>query len=136
VLASLFVPYKSTTVPEWKLEVTDEAGKPISGITVMQQWQYIDLDIAPWVDVRSTDVHGQVFFPRRVVWASLATRLFIGDGTTRGPTGPSLFFQACDAHWLREGKLFWSGNRFCYHGPREMESRIEAKPVEQCHEIG
>jgi hypothetical protein len=135
VLALLFCPYKSTTAPQWRLEVVDENGKPISGLQVLEEWEYFDLDVAPWMDYRYTDNRGQVVFPRRVTWASLATRILMVIDTHGSFVGPSLFFQACDDRSLHEGKLFWDGNRFWYRGPRQKDSRIVATPVQLCGEI-
>jgi len=54
-------------VPEWKLQVVDQNGRPAVGAQVNQEWiDPIDDGIVSG-DSRTTDSNGFVFFPKRVL---------------------------------------------------------------------
>lgn len=126
----LFAPYKSTTSPEWSIQVVDEKGQPISGLNVTEEWSYFGIDFAASMDDKKTDVKGRVNFPRRIIWASLASRaLNLESATPR--VGPSVWVLACDDAQLMQGEVFWDGTRFGI-GPQTKEARIVAKPVKYC----
>lgn len=36
----LLLPYKTTVVPEWKIRVIDETGRPFAGAIVRQVWDH------------------------------------------------------------------------------------------------
>jgi hypothetical protein len=128
--ALLFVPYKSTTVPPWRVEVVDENNDPISGLQVQEEWEYVGIDIAGWIDYRYTDTQGRVSFPRRTIWASLASRNF-GIGSHEH-VGPSAFILACDDSHLKEARMFWDGNPLWDVSAKETKTRLVAKSVKDC----
>lgn len=131
VIASLlfFTPYRSTTSPQWVIQVVDGSGRPVPSLPVKQEWSYFGIDLAPWVDNRKTDAEGRVTFPRRVIWASLGSRFLSSQGSAK--PGPSVWIEACDDHSML-GELFWDGNRFAFGGPLTKTARIVAKPAQHC----
>ena len=131
LVASLlfFAPYRSTTSPQWLIQVVDGNGRPVPGFPVRQEWSYFGIDIAPWVDNRQTDAEGWVTFPRRVIWASLGSRFLNSQGSAK--PGPSVWIEACDDRSLL-GELFWDGNTFALGGPITKTARIVVKPAQHC----
>jgi hypothetical protein len=125
-----FVPYRSTTSPEWLIQVVDTNGKPVPGLWVRQEWSYFGIDVAPYVESRQTDSQGRVVFPPRVIWASLSSRLLNPQGASEKP-GPSVWIEACDDRSLM-GEFFWDGNRFALRGPLTQTTRIVVKPAQHC----
>src|SRR5580692_768526 len=77
-----FAPYRSTTSPEWVIQVVDEHGEPVSGLGVAEEWSYFGIDFNPMMENAKTDVLGRATFPRRVIWASLASRLLNPQGAS------------------------------------------------------
>jgi hypothetical protein len=72
ILAVLWYPYKSGTVPEWKLQVIDSAGRPVVGAQVGEEWNDpVDEGITSVAD-RRTDSRGFVVFPKHVLHNRLA----------------------------------------------------------------
>jgi hypothetical protein len=126
-----FVPYKSTTSPAWMIQVVDEQGKPVSGLGVAEEWSYFGIDFNPMIENAKTDAQGRVTFPRRVIWASLASRLLNPQGASE-KLGPSVWVLACDETTLMQGEFFWEGKRFRIGGALKEETRIVAKPVKYC----
>jgi|SRR5579859_104220 len=126
-----FVPYKSTSSPEWVIQVVDEHGEPVSGLDVAEEWSYFGIDFAGSIDNKQTDTQGRVVFPRRVIWASLASRLLNPQGASE-KLGPSVWVLACDETKLMQGEFFWEGKRFRFGGLLKKEMRIIAKPVKYC----
>jgi hypothetical protein len=123
-----FAPYRSTTSPQWVIQVVDGDGRPIPGFPVRQEWSYFGIDLAPMVDNGQTDTEGRVTFPRRVIGASLSSRL-LSPGASPKP-GPSVWIEACDGQMM--GELFWDGNRFVLGGPLTKTSKIVVKPARHC----
>jgi hypothetical protein len=128
--ALLFVPYKSTTAPPWRIQVVDEKNNSISGLMVQEEWRYVGLDIAGWIDRRYTDAEGWVWFPRRTIWASRVSRIIGISGNERG--GPGVFILACDETHLKEARIYWDGNAFWGVSGKETKTRIRAKSVKDC----
>ena len=126
-----FAPYKSTTSPEWVIQLVDEHGKPVSGLGVAEQWSYFGIDFAASIDNKQTDTEGRVVFPRRVIWASLASRLLNPQGAS-GKLGPSVWVLACDETRHVQGEFFWDGERLWSRGAPTKEMRIVAKPAKYC----
>jgi hypothetical protein len=71
----LFYPFETTVVPEWKIRVIDEAGKPLQNIVVNELWRHHSLEFQRHNEDRITDIQGYVLFPRRTVRASLLFRI-------------------------------------------------------------
>jgi hypothetical protein len=53
----------------------DAARKPLSGITVREVWQQYSIEDSSHEEDRLTDVKGEVHFPRRTHWTSVAGRV-------------------------------------------------------------
>ena len=70
----LFVPYKSTVVPEWKIRVIDENGQPVVSARVAQSWHHYSYDIYGGGD-QYADENGYVAFPERTFRANLLYRI-------------------------------------------------------------
>ena len=114
----LLCPFKTTTAPRWRIQVVDESGKPVPHTQVTEKWEYFDIEVAPWVETRSTDEQGRTEFPRRTIWASLARRV--------GTPGPAAEVQACDDIHHLQGQAYWE------NGSKEMNSKVVAKAVQEC----
>lgn len=71
---SLFIPFPTTVVPEWKVRVVNESGKPIKALRVKQYWQNYSVEFSGNEQESVTNDDGYVTFPRRVVWAGLLHR--------------------------------------------------------------
>jgi len=129
-LAMLFVPYKSTTSPQWLIQVVDANGTPVPHFPVRQEWSYFGIDLAPNVDFGQTNSQGRVTFPRRIIWASLASRLLNPRGASE-KLGPSVWIEACDDRSMM-GEFFWEGNRFSLGGTSARTERIVVKAEKHC----
>ena len=69
----LLFPFKITVVPEWKIRVRDEKGKPFVKAKVIQIWNQRTLDIVGH-DEQWTDDNGYAAFPERTARAGLLYR--------------------------------------------------------------
>jgi len=123
-------PYKSTTSPGWEIQVVDANGTPVPHIPVRREWSYFGIDLAPKMDFGQTDSQGRVRFPRRVIWASLASRLLNPQGASE-KLGPSVWIEACGDHSML-GEFFWEGNRFAFGERSTKMVRIVAKAAQHC----
>lgn len=74
ITAILVYPFESTTVPEWKIRVLDEAGNAAEGVLVRQHWQNYSIEASGHEQDLITDFNGYVSFPPRFVRASLIQR--------------------------------------------------------------
>lgn len=127
----LILPYRSTTSPQWNIQVVDASGNPVPGLWVTEEWEYFGIDTAGSIESKQVDSTGRVSFPRRVIWASLASRLFNPQGASE-KLGPSVWVLACDETKLMQGEFFWEGGRFRVGTALEKKMRIVAKPVKYC----
>ena len=115
--AYLATPINITVVPNWRVIVLDEAGNPLSGVSVEQRWQYYALESSPHLEKKITDKVGMVNFPKRIL---VARRSSIVNGyisnfltfSVHGSTGKSsnlhVFLDKCrfgEAHYSTEKKL-------------------------------
>lgn len=69
----LFFPYKTTVVPEWKIKVVDERGRPFADVRVAQQWDHYSYRIGA-IEEQYSDENGYVVFPERTVRVGLLYR--------------------------------------------------------------
>ena len=77
VLLVFLFPFKSTTVPRWRLNVVDQSGVAgIPNIRVTEHWQHYLLESGGHEEVLKTDANGVVSFPERTVRGSIAARLW------------------------------------------------------------
>jgi hypothetical protein len=77
VLLALLIPLPVLIAPEWKLTLTDEAGRPLPQIAVAETWQHYSLEDQGHDEARTTDETGTVLFPGRVIYSPLIWR-FMG----------------------------------------------------------
>lgn len=74
-----FIPFSTTLVPEWNVQVVDENGNPYKGKLVRQSCNSYTLGIHPCSVAsdadRLTDENGYVVFPERKIAASLFSRI-------------------------------------------------------------
>jgi hypothetical protein len=74
ILTLLLYPFQIVVVPEWNLQVVDDAGATVSGIKVTEHWQHYLLEDAGHEEQSITDIAGKVSFPSRTTRASLLGR--------------------------------------------------------------
>ena len=61
----LFTPYQVPGVPEWRLQILDANGRPVSGARVQQEWMDPINRNTVHADSRIADASGEVVFPER-----------------------------------------------------------------------
>jgi hypothetical protein len=78
------VPYPTTVVPEWRVRVVDEVGRPYAEMEVSQGWKNYSLELEDGENMETgrTDGDGYVTFPKRTFWAGLLSRGFRRAFTT------------------------------------------------------
>ena len=73
VLIPSFIPYKTVSVPEWKIKVLKRDGQLAPQTEVSQSWwDYGVLDKKE--EIRISDNEGNVIFPQRTFFSPLAVR--------------------------------------------------------------
>lgn len=70
----LLYPFETTVVLEWRARVVDEAGNPLTGVLVSEQWQHYSIETDGHEAEARTDGSGYVVFPRRAIRASIFMR--------------------------------------------------------------
>ena len=77
IVILLLVPFPSTVVPEWRVRVVDESGRPYAGMRVSEGWKHYSLELEAGGNYETcqTDGGGYVTFPRRTFWAGLMSRV-------------------------------------------------------------
>jgi hypothetical protein len=70
----LFIPYKTTIVPEWKIRAVDIEGKPMPHARFRQGWDNDSYDIHG-MEFREGDDNGYVVLPERSFYAPLIYRI-------------------------------------------------------------
>jgi hypothetical protein len=74
----LLLPWRSVTVPSWRVQFVDAAAQPLAGLAIKQSWADFSLegqDIGH-EDVAVSDAAGFAVFPERSVWAPIAFRVW------------------------------------------------------------
>jgi hypothetical protein len=69
----LLIPYKTTIVPEWKIQAVDIQGKPIPNARFRQGWNNDSYDISG-MEFLEGDDNGYVILPERSFYAPLIYR--------------------------------------------------------------
>jgi hypothetical protein len=69
-------PFETTIVPQWNLQVVDEAGAPVREINVTEHWQHYVLESGGHEEAQTTNQDGLVSFGARSIRASVVRRLF------------------------------------------------------------
>ncbi len=73
-----FIPVPTVIVPEWKVRVVDENGKPYKKQIVRQICYNYTLGVSPCDSkdsLKKTDNNGYVSFPERKIWMSFSMRI-------------------------------------------------------------
>lgn|SRR5256885_1799672 len=98
-IGTLWYPYRTTGIPEWKLQVIDVSGMPLAHVTIDQEWLDPIEDGIVGADSGNTDASGTATFPARV----LHNRLALGFA----PSKPSARIFVC---WQNQyGDVDWDG---------------------------
>jgi hypothetical protein len=100
IVFALWYPYSAGSVPEWRIQIMDNAGHGIAGAQANQEWLNPIEDGIVKSDSRTTDSNGMVVFPRR----ALQNRLALGLPKLR----PSAHIFVC---WQDQyGDISWDDN--------------------------
>jgi hypothetical protein len=78
------IPYKTTTVPAWRIRFTDESGVPFRSLPVNQTWRNYSVETSDHHASGMTDENGYAQFPERSVWAPLVLRVIGPIGSVLG----------------------------------------------------
>ena len=75
----MFVPFETSVIPEWRVQVVDVNGRVCANTRVTQSWGHyrLYLDGNDASEDRFTDVNGYVEFPERAIEASLLRRIIM-----------------------------------------------------------
>jgi len=93
LLVILLYPFQTTVLPQWDLQVVDDAGTPVREINVTEHWQHYLLESSGHEEAQRTNQDGRVSFAVRNIRTGLARRLLariskIGQAGDRGRTDP------------------------------------------------
>jgi hypothetical protein len=72
---AIFYSRSVAAIPEWRIQVVDEDGKPLAGVVVHQEWIGLESDGMTWADSEGTDADGWVVLPSRRIRESVALRI-------------------------------------------------------------
>lgn len=76
ILAVLLIPYPTTSIPEWRVQVVDENGNPLANTEVIQEWSN-GLILGKSIEKRVSNEEGFVIFPTRKFLCPVIFRLLI-----------------------------------------------------------
>jgi hypothetical protein len=99
-LIFLFIPFPTTRVPEYRLQVFDSDNRPSPHVLVEFNWHDYDYGREGWESVRS-DQNAEVVFPEQRLWASTASRIFfpslaVLSELAHGGSGYTVFIRVFD----------------------------------------
>lgn len=77
LLTASLIPIQRAPVPEWRIQIVNEAGSPVPHVDVHEEWMDFGRESHTMVDVRSSDANGWVVFPARTSRASILYKLLI-----------------------------------------------------------
>lgn len=75
LIAAVFYPHPTAAIPEWRIQVVDENGKPLAGIVVHQEWITLEADGMISAEAEKTDSGGWAVLPLRQMRDSIALRI-------------------------------------------------------------
>lgn len=109
------IPYKTTTVPAWRIRFTDESGAPFRSLPVNQTWRNYSVEASDHHASGITDENGYAQFPERSVWAPLVMRVLGPIGSILGAGAHASFGSS---GWIRTScDLMERGSRLAtYYG--------------------
>lgn len=84
------IPYTSTEIQEWRVQVVDSSGTSVAGAETNQTAVFSGRR-ERWVESRATDAHGRASFPAKTIRASLIDRALVRLKMYKShyPYGPS-----------------------------------------------
>ena len=131
LIALSLIPIPYLASPEWHVNVVDERGAPIDGMTVRLSWTNYSAEWNGHEEDRATDANGCVAFPPHRGWASSLQRLWfsalMATSLAHASFGPHATVFAFDHN--REGSAIDGGIITEWTGkPGEMRSVIIARP--------
>ncbi len=123
LIAYLLYPRTYLASPRWQVQVVDQQGKPLSGITVNETWQNYSVESESRQQNLVSDARGFVEFPAREAKSSTLRRIFFTLRTARAGVhasfGPNVYVFVIGPGLEEHGYVdYWTG------APREMQSRI------------
>jgi len=74
IVALLLIPFDQTIAPDWRVQVVNEKGEPLAGVTVRESWQQYSLEPSNDEEDQNTGADGSVHFARRTLRSSLLSR--------------------------------------------------------------
>ncbi len=107
LFVSSFIPYTSTEIPQWRIQVVDSNDEPVANADVHQYalfWGRQEI----WSDTQTTNEQGRATFPARTIRVSLARRAFARKVAhyVHLPYGPSAAAWVCyQGHYATTGPL-------------------------------
>jgi hypothetical protein len=74
----LLLPWRSVTVPAWRVQFVDAGDQPLAGLVIKQSWADFSVEGQEigHEEVAATDPQGFVAFPERALWAPVALRVW------------------------------------------------------------
>jgi hypothetical protein len=108
----LLYPFETTVVPEWKVRVVDESGKPMISIGVKEGWEHSSIEMNRHEQDLTTDNDGWVTFPRRTIRANLLWRLGGAFVTVlpHAQSGPHFFLDVQGPYSSLTGSAYLPGD--------------------------
>jgi hypothetical protein len=77
LLVVCLIPIEQAAVPEWRIQIVNEAGSPVASVDVHEEWMEFGPESHTMVDIRPSDATGWVTFPPRTSRGSILYRLLI-----------------------------------------------------------
>jgi hypothetical protein len=85
------IPYKTTTVPAWRIRFTDESGVPYRSLPVNETWRNYSVEVSDHNASGMTDENGYAQFPERSVWSPLIMGVLGPIGSILGASAHASF---------------------------------------------
>lgn len=73
IVVVLLIPFRTTIVPEWEIQVVDLNGEPVAKAPVKQEWSNSEI-LGTASQTLESDENGKVVFPTRYFFAPLLVR--------------------------------------------------------------
>lgn len=122
VLVMAMIPFRTTTVPNWRIRFVDELGKPLSSLPVVQTWRNYSVEQTDHNADGITDQDGYVQFPKRTLWAPLMMRILGPIESVIGSGAHASFGQA--AWILPKCGLQMRGSRLPTYWGKDLPGRV------------
>ncbi len=106
------IPFKTTTVPEWRVRYIDKKGRPFASLPVEQTWQNYSAEASANYLRKETDQQGYIKFPKHEVWAPLLVRFalpiinVLSSGINAGFGPTSWLVTSCNVLHVGDGAVY------------------------------